>query len=150
MNARLLAAVAAVTATLALSACVATGAQPDEAIPPALLGSDLGILEASADKSTSGFSLTVSVSFVVERDELSADDLRQIIGIAVDNTHITNVETLRVSGFSDEIDPDAVVESHVELDLETPADDLGLELEDGPLSDAGTIELRWEDARALD
>ena len=128
--------------TLLLAACVATGPQPQDAIPPALLGSDLGILEADAGKSVDGASVDVWASFVVERDEVSADDLREVLRLVVENTHITNIAGVSIIGQSDEVDPDSPIGANVYLDLVPAADALGLDDADDGL---GTIRVDWDD-----
>lgn len=145
---RRLTAVAALAAVL-LTGCVVTGDPPDEAIPPALLDSDLGIVEATADTSTSGTSVSVVVTVVAERAELAADELRQLIAIAVENTHVTNPHSLRIYADSDEIDPESIAGSRVPIDLRDPARQLGLELTGGVTDGTDAIEALWPDVLAM-
>lgn len=135
------AAAIALAVVLALTGCVATGPQPEDAIPPALLASDLDILEASADKGVDGFSVNVSASVLVERDEISADDLREILRIVVENTHITNVNAISISARSDETEEVAGFTTNVYIDLVPAAEELGL---DDPDDGLGTIRADWD------
>ena len=129
-----------------LAGCVATGPQPEEAIPPALLDSDLGILEAEAGDSVDGFSVNVWASFLVERDEVTADELREVLRLVVENTHITNVNAISIIGQSDELETVAGFESNVNLDLVPVAAELGLpDADDG----RGTIKIDWKDVVAM-
>lgn len=134
-------------ALLALTGCVATGAPPQESIPPALLDSDLGILEAQAGTETDGLSVGVWASFVVERDELSADELREVLRIVVANTSLTNVSEISIIAQSDEIDPASPSGNNVYIALEPLAAQLGLEPRnpDG----RGPVDLLWDDVTAL-
>lgn len=130
----------------ALTGCVATGPQPEAAIPPALLDSDLDILEAEAGDSVDGLSVNVWASFLVERDELTADELREVLRIVVENTHITNVNAVSIIGQTDELETVAGFESNVNLDLVPVAEELGLsDADDG----RGTIKVDWEDVVAM-
>lgn len=85
---------------LMLSSCVtvpATGPLTT-AIPSALLAGDLGITEAQASTSTSGFALSVDVDVTFDHQTVTAADLRAILAIIVDNTNITNVHGIEVFG----------------------------------------------------
>lgn len=135
-------AVAALVAVLALTGCFATGPQPEDAIPPALLASDLDILEASAGKGVDGFSVNVSASVLVERDEISADDLREILRIVVENTHITNINAIAISARSDETEEVNGFTTNVYIDLVPAAEELGL---DDPDDGLGTIRADWDE-----
>ena len=145
---RRLAALALLAAVL-LSGCVVTGTPPDEAIPAALLDSDLEILEATADTLTSGSSVSIVVTVVVERDELSSDDLRELIALTVENTHLTNPHALRIYAESDEIDPESIIDSRVQIDVRAPAQQLGLELTGGVTAGTDAIEALWPDVLAM-
>ena len=133
-------------AVLLLTGCFAVGPQPEDAIPPALLASDLDILEASAGKGVDGFSVDVWASFVVERDAVTADDLREVLRIVVENTHITNVNAISIIGLGDEVDPDSIDEQNERLDLVPAAEELGLPDPDDGL---GSIRADWEDVVAM-
>lgn len=130
-------------AALVLAGCVATGPQPEEAIPPALLASDLDILEAEAGIGRDGFSVNVATSFLVERDEISADDLREVLRIIVENTHITNVNAIGVVARGDEMEETEGFSHHVTLDLVTPAEELGLRNQTSGRT--GSIQVDWDD-----
>ena len=134
--------VAALVAVLALTGCFATGPQPEDAIPPALLASDLDILEASAGKGVDGFSVNVSASVLVERDEISADDLREILRIVMENTHITNVNAITISARSDETEEVNGFTMNVHIDLVPAAEELGL---DDPDDGLGSIRADWDE-----
>lgn len=142
---RALVALAGGTALL-LAGCVAAGPQPEDAIPPALLASDLGILEANAGDSVDGLSVNVWASFLVERDEVSADDLREVLRIVVDNTHITNITSISISALGDEIDEQSIDEQNVRLDLVPAAEELGLTDPDDGL---GSIRAGWDEVVAM-
>ena len=129
-----------------LAGCVATGPQPEAAIPPALLDSDLDILEAEAGDSVDGLSVDVWASFVVERDELTADELREVLRLVVENTHITNVNAVLIIGQSDELETVAGFESNVNLDLVPAAEELGLR---DPDDGRGTIKVDWDSVVAM-
>lgn len=133
-------------AALVLAGCVATGPRPDEAIAPALLASDLDILDVSADTAVDGFSVDVVVVFTVERDEISPDDLREILRVIVANTHLTDVNALRLSGHRDEIDPASSTGGTMRLDLVPAAEQLGF---DDPDDGLGTIRVDWDDVVAV-
>lgn len=137
---------AAAAALVALSGCVATGPQPAESIPPALLASDLGILEASADTATDGLSVNVKATVLVERDEISADDLREILRIVVDNTHITNITAVGISARSDETEEVGGISVNVPVDLVPAAEQLGF---DDPGSGRGAILVDRDDVLTM-
>jgi hypothetical protein len=95
---RLLAGVLALAA-LGLSGC--TIRMPfqeslETAIPAAFLASDLGITGSQAGKSMSGFGMTVWASAEFEDDSVTADDLRTMLRLAVENTNLSRVDTLEV------------------------------------------------------
>lgn len=146
MTRRSLPLLASALAVAALAGCVATGPQPEEAIPSALLASDLDILEASAGDSVDGFSVNVSASFLVERDEFTADELREVLRIVVENTHITNVNAVSIIGQTDELETVAGFESNVNLDLVPAAEELGLP---DPDDGRGTIRVDWDSVVAM-
>ena len=137
------AAFVAALAVLLLTGCFATGPQPDESIPPALLASDLDILEAEAGKGNDGFSVNVSASFLVERDELSADDLREVLRIVVENTHITNINAISILAQSDEMESTEGFEHNVTIDLVPVAEELGLENQNSGRT--GSIKVDWDE-----
>lgn len=141
------AAFAAALAALLLTGCVATGPQPEDAIPPALLASDLDILEAEAGKGNDGFSVNVSASFLVERDELSAEDLREVLRIVVDNTHISNINAISIIARSDEMEETEGFEHNVTLDLVPAAEELGLENQNS--GGTGSIQVDWDAVVAM-
>ena len=138
---------AAALAVLLLSGCFATGPQPDESIPPALLASDLDILEAEAGKGNDGFSVNVFASFLVERDELSADDLREVLQIVVENTHISNINAISIIARSDELEETEGFEHNVTLDLVPVAEELGLDNQNSGRT--GSIQVDWDDVVAM-
>ena len=90
--------VALVLATLALSACAPQREPLDTAIPAAFLASDLGITAAEAGTSMDGFSLNVTASAEFDPDAAapSADDLRTMLRLVVENTPQNNVNTLEI------------------------------------------------------
>ncbi|WP_261166740.1 hypothetical protein [Microbacterium sp. Marseille-Q6965] len=76
---------------IALSACSGTGhdvrqydGRIGEDLPAALLDSDLGITEADASRSQSGVAFHLTVVVSIERDVVTADELRRILTIIVD------------------------------------------------------------------
>lgn len=141
---RLSTAVVAALVTLTLGGCVLRGDPPDEAIPPALLASDLDILEAEAGKSLDGFSVSVWASVLVERDALSADDVREILRIVVENTHISNVDMISIIGLGDERETTNGYEHEVYLDLQPAADALGLD--NRYRGGNGLLDVDWDEA----
>lgn len=84
----------ALTATLlllALAACSKPGGgvsqygdRLENELPAALLGSDLGITEADASRSQTGFAFSLTVVVSIERDVVTTDELREILTIIVD------------------------------------------------------------------
>jgi hypothetical protein len=139
---RLTLAVAALVVAL-LSGCVATGPQPAESIPPALLASDLDIADADAGTSNDGLSVNVWASFQVERDEFTADELREVLSIVVANTHISNINAISIIGTSDETEVFEGFEQNVYLDLVPAAEELGLENQTSGRT--GSIAVDWDD-----
>jgi hypothetical protein len=87
-----------VCAALALAACAPTGGRPSTTIPAAFLASDLGITAAEASTETSGFSLnlTASAEFGPDAGEVTADDLRTMLQLVVENTSLDTVNTLEI------------------------------------------------------
>ena len=134
-------------AALTLSGCFLTGGDPADTIPQALLDSDLQVLEAEGGKTTDGFSVNVWASVVVERDELSADDLREILRIVVNNTRISDVNAITVIALSDELETTDGFEDNVRIDLVPAVQELGL-LDQGS-GRTGSIEVYWDDVISL-
>lgn len=134
-------------AALGLSGCFLTGGDPADTIPQALLDSDLQVLEADAGKSTDGFSVNVWASVVVERDQLSSDDLREILRIVVNNTHISDVNAISVIALSDELETTDGFEDNVRIDLVPTVHELGLP--DQGSGRTGSIEVSWDDVISL-
>jgi hypothetical protein len=95
---RLMAGVLALV-TLALSGCsVRVPGQEsfETAIPAALVASDLGIAAAEANKRVDGFAVNVSVSAEMDSDAVTADDLRGMLQLVVENTDLSDVNTLSI------------------------------------------------------
>jgi hypothetical protein len=87
-------------ATLCLAGC--TIRMPfreslETAIPAAFLAGDLGITGSQAGTSTSGFAMTVWASAEFENDTVTAEDLRTMLQLAVENTDLSRVTTLEIS-----------------------------------------------------
>jgi hypothetical protein len=84
---------------LALSACsvrVPTRESLETAIPKAFLASDLGIVAAEAGIETSGFAVSVWAAAQLETDAVTAGDLRTLMELAVENTNLSDVDTLSI------------------------------------------------------
>ena len=83
-----------------------------EEIPAALLASDIGIMEAGADKAVSGFTYYLSVTIYLDDDELTDSELGAILQIIVDENDLpTDDIELGVEGVdSEDIDLESMME----------------------------------------
>jgi hypothetical protein len=92
----LVAVAAALTLMLGLTACTSGGAYYQEAIPKALRATQLGVTDAWADEGLDGFTKYLAVGAQLDRDEVTADDVRVILGaiaesndLKADELHLT-------------------------------------------------------------
>jgi len=92
----LVATAAAITLVLGLTACTSGGAHYQEAIPKALRATQLGVTDAWADEGLDGFTKYLSVGVQLDEDEVTADDVRVILGaiaesndLKADELHLT-------------------------------------------------------------
>ena len=95
---------AAVALAATLSACSVrnpTQESLETAIPKALLAADLGITSAEADTSTDGFAVNINASMEFEADDVTAEDLRTVLKIVVDNANITKASNVKVTAAVD-------------------------------------------------
>jgi hypothetical protein len=111
----------------------------ETAIPAALVASDLGITAAEADKRTDGFAVNVSVYAEMDSDSVTADELRDMLRLVVENTDLSDVNTLDIMATVGPYSSDVV---HV--DLGAPAAELGFDDEGD-----SDFEAPWEDVVAL-
>jgi hypothetical protein len=89
----------AVVLVLALSGCSirTPGTEPlDTAIPKAFLASDLPIADAQAGKGVDGLSVDVWASAEFETGTVTADQLSTMLRLAVENTHLSDVNTIEI------------------------------------------------------
>lgn len=93
-----------------------------ETIPAALMESDIGVTDAFAAKTISGFTFSMSVGVDLDHEDASADDLAGILRIVLENNDVPSDEIdLSVNGSDGEsIDLEALVRS-ISPDLETRA-----------------------------
>lgn len=138
---------AAVCAILvvALSGCFRNPAAPglEEAIPAALLEAELGITDAWAEKSVDGFTVSVSAGVVVPDGEVTAEELRTILGIVVEHANISNLSYIRLRAVMSrdaEDDPP-------DVDLHGPAEELGIEVHGD--ADPDVLQVDWDVAVAV-
>jgi hypothetical protein len=119
---------APLTVSLGLVALIALGGcsirEPhreslETAIPAALLASDLGITEATADNGVDGLAVTVTANITVNRSTITADELREILKIIVDNTNLTHVAKIEVGAY------DGTAPPHTTIDLGAVGEELG-------------------------
>jgi hypothetical protein len=113
--------------SLALSACSFRhiGTESFEtAIPKALEASDLGIVSAEASRQMSGIAITVSVWAEFESDTVTADDLKSMLEIAVDNANQSGLHHLDITALVGPYAPDG---DNVFIDLGSVGEQLGFE-----------------------
>lgn len=106
------------------------------AIPDALLESDLGIVEASADNGLSGLAVYLDVVVVFDRASVTSADLSEVIHIAVENNNLSNPYHLRVFGFDGTME-----EPRDPLPLASLGEDLGFDAEG---EGTGHFEADWD------
>ncbi|MGV8884540.1 MAG: hypothetical protein ACOH1T_02980 [Microbacteriaceae bacterium] len=108
----------------------------EEAVPAALLSLDIGITEAEATTTTSGFAVGVTAWVTVDRATMTADDLRNILDVLVDNTAISNLRTVSVGAI------DGTSADSSSIDLSSVGEELGF----APSSDGpGKFTADWDD-----
>jgi hypothetical protein len=137
---RLTAAIAAVVAVpAALTGCFATPAVDssfEERIPAALEAADLGLSDVWASRSTDGLTVVLNVGGTSSREEVSPDDLREMLQIIRSNNTLGGSKL----DFSLRNADDSAF-----VDLDGPAQSLGaparVSASDGPLG----IVLSWDD-----
>lgn len=83
-----------------------------EEIPAALLASDIGVTEAGAEKTVSGFTYFLSVTIYLDDDDLTDSELASILQIIVEENDLpTNEIDLGVEGADGEdIDLESMME----------------------------------------
>ena len=134
-------------ATLALSACsirMPWQESFETAIPNALLATDLGITEAEADTSTSGFAVNLSVGLNFETDDLVADDLHTMLELIVDNNNLSRVYGLKIFAVLGPDNPDVYADVDY-IDLGSLGDELGFEKSDSEYGTAEEFSANWDD-----
>lgn len=112
-----------------------------KAIPAALLASDLGITEASADNDVDGLAVNLDVVAVFDRGSVSQDDLTELLGLVVKHNNLTHPHDLRIFGFDG-----TTPEPREYLALASVGDELGFAPEtDSP----GYFKADWADVVAF-
>jgi hypothetical protein len=91
----------------------------ETAIPTALLATDLGITRATAENGVDGLAVTVTVNVWIDGSAISADDLREILRVIVDNTNLTHVAEIEVGAYDD------TAPAHTTIDLGAVGEELG-------------------------
>lgn len=95
--------VAALMATvLVLSACAIRQEFREDfetAIPTALLDADLGVTDATAEKTLSGFAVGIWVGVTFDHTSVSADELRATMEIVVAHANVSGLDELTIVGF---------------------------------------------------
>jgi hypothetical protein len=132
-------------ASLLLSACSLRyiGTESLEtAIPTALEASDLGITEAEVSKQMSGVSITVSVWATFEDDTLTADDLRTVLQLIVDNANQSGLYRLEITALVGEYKPDG---STTYIDLWSLREELGIERSFSHAERSDEFAADWDD-----
>ena len=132
---------AAAVLTVGLSACsmrIPTQESLETAIPKALLAADLGITSAEADTSTDGFAVNIDASMEFETDDVTADDLRTILTIVVENANMTKASDVRITAA---VDP---FTNGVYIDLGSLGQELGF-----PTDGDETFSADWDDVVAF-
>jgi hypothetical protein len=111
----------------------------ESAIPAAFLASDLGISGAEAGTSVDGFAVSVWASAEFDTVSVTADDLREMLRLAVDNIDLSSVDTLQI------IATVGPFQNDVSIDLGA----LGVELGFTDDSDLPSFTADWDDIVAF-
>jgi hypothetical protein len=128
--------------TLVLSGCSvqAPGKESLEtAIPKAFLASDLPITGAQAGSGVDGFAVNVWASAEFETGTVTADDLRTMLKLAVENTGLSKVNTLEILATEGPYKDDRYI------DLGSVGAELGFDDDD----ELSSFSAPWEDVVAF-
>lgn len=138
-------AVAALIVATILTACTPASNPPTEVetrIPAALTAADLGVVDATAGISPDGLTYDLDVTIGVERDKITADELRQILEIVVE-TAGEDTDPSDLSLIAEDTTQPANAGPDVLVDLHGPAQELGF---DKSISRGNTgISIPWAD-----
>lgn len=111
----------------------------ETAIPKALLAADLGITSAEADKTNDGFAINVQVSAVFDDADVTADELRTMLQLVVENTDLSKVTNVSLLALVGPI-PDDISADRTYIDLGALGVELGF-----PDPDDTEFEADWDD-----
>jgi hypothetical protein len=132
---------------LALSGCSLFSPQEsyETAIPTALKDNVPGVIDATAYTSTSGFALYLGVDVNFETDAVSADDLRTMLKLIVENNDLSRVSHLQVYAEVGPNNPDPNFTGRVYVNLRSLGDELGIEPSFGSDESDENFEANWDE-----
>ena len=104
----------------------------------------MGITEAEANKSTSGFAVNLRVGLNFQADDVTTEDLHTMLELIVDNNNVSNVNDLKVFAVlgPDNTDADADVNY---IDLGSLGEELGFEKTDSEFGTPEVFSADWND-----
>jgi hypothetical protein len=117
----------------------------ETAIPTALETSDLGITKAEVSKQMSGISITVSVWATFEHNTVTAEELREMLQLIVDNANQSGLYRLEITALVGEYKSDG---STAFIDLWTLRDELGIEGSFSSVERSDEFSANWDDVVA--
>lgn len=130
--------------TLLLAGCGIVPNPPSEEaklLPDKLKSLDVGIVQAWASLNLSGFRYSLSVTFTVDGDAFTADQLKKVIETTVETVG-EDAEVTALKIIADQEDAPKHCGRDCLIDLQGPAEELGFE---GPHHGNAGIDLLWSE-----